>query len=92
MSHQNEDRQFVILRCFTVYGPSQRPDLAYYGTIDVQFSNQPINIYGDGTQSQTNTLISDCVKGTILGLEGSSSNQIVNISGSNSITHLEAIT
>jgi len=92
MSHRNEDIQFMILRYFSVYGPNQRPDMAYHRIIDALLNNQPINIYGDGTQSRTNTFISDCVEGTILALEGSSSNQIVNISGSNSTTLLEAIT
>ena len=91
MWHRNENLQFMTLRYFSVYGPNQRPDMAYYKIIYAILNNQPIDIYGDGTQSRTNTFISDCIEGTILALESKASNQIINISGASSTTLLGAI-
>ncbi|QPA31752.1 NAD-dependent epimerase/dehydratase family protein [Thermaerobacillus caldiproteolyticus] len=54
----------VILRYFTVYGPRQRPDMAFHRFIKQILAEQPITIFGDGTQSRDFTYISDCVKGT----------------------------
>lgn len=55
----------VILRYFTVYGPRQRPDMSFHRFIKQLLTNQPITIFGDGTQSRDFTYISDCIKGTI---------------------------
>jgi len=52
----------VILRFFTVYGPRQRPDMAFHRFIKQMLDQQPITLYGDGTQSRDFTYVSDCVK------------------------------
>lgn len=58
----------VILRYFTVYGPRQRPDMSFHRFIKQLLTNQPITIFGDGTQSRDFTYISDCVNGTTAAL------------------------
>jgi nucleoside-diphosphate-sugar epimerase len=62
--HTNFHIPTVILRYFTVYGPRQRPDMAFHRFIKQILTEQPITIFGDGTQSRDFTYISDCVKGT----------------------------
>ncbi|OPA77404.1 UDP-glucose 4-epimerase [Paenibacillus selenitireducens] len=52
----------VILRFFTVYGPRQRPDMAFHRFIKQMLDQQPITLYGDGTQSRDFTYVADCVK------------------------------
>ncbi len=59
----------TILRFFSVYGPGQRPDMAYHIFIRALLENEPITIYGDGEQSRSNTFISDCVQGILLAFE-----------------------
>lgn len=54
----------VILRYFTVYGPRQRSDMAFYRFIKGIFQREPIIIYGDGKQTRDFTFIGDCVEGT----------------------------
>ncbi|TWG66046.1 NAD-dependent epimerase/dehydratase family protein [Bacillus subtilis] len=54
----------VILRFFTVYGPRQRPDMAFHRLIKQHLQQKPLTIFGDGQQSRDFTYISDCVKGT----------------------------
>ncbi len=91
MWHRNENLQFTILRYFSVYGPNQRPDMAYSKFISAILHGSPIDIFGDGTQSRTNTYVKDCVEGTILALEKEPTNEIINISGEDSVTILGAI-
>lgn len=53
----------VIVRFFTVYGPRQRPDMAFHRFIKQILKAEPVTVYGDGTQSRDFTYVSDCVEG-----------------------------
>ncbi|MCG3085588.1 NAD-dependent epimerase/dehydratase family protein [Anoxybacillus sp. LAT_35] len=55
----------TILRYFTVYGPRQRPDMAFHRFIRQMLFDELITIFGDGTQTRDFTYISDCVNGTL---------------------------
>ncbi|MGI8500857.1 MAG: NAD-dependent epimerase/dehydratase family protein [Hassallia sp.] len=52
---------FVALRYFTVYGPRQRPDMAFHKFFKSILQSQAIPIYGDGLQTRDFTFISDAV-------------------------------
>lgn len=54
----------VTIRFFTVYGPRQRPDMAFHRFIAHILKGEPLTIFGDGTQSRDFTYVSDCVEGT----------------------------
>src|SRR6266487_5418410 len=73
----------TILRFFSVYGPRQRPDMAYHIFIRSLLCGEPITIYGDGEQSRSNTYVTDCVQGVILAFEKreQSIGEIFNIGG-----------
>ncbi|RTE03004.1 NAD-dependent epimerase/dehydratase family protein [Paenibacillus whitsoniae] len=51
----------VILRFFTVYGPRQRPDMAFHKFIAHALAGKPIPLNGDGTQTRDFTYVGDCV-------------------------------
>jgi len=53
------------LRYFTVYGPRQRPDMAFSRFFLAALLNQPITIYGDGDQTRDFTYIDDIVGATV---------------------------
>ena len=55
----------AILRYFSIYGPRQRPDMAYRIFIEALAEGRPITVFGDGTQSRSSTYVSDAVAGTI---------------------------
>jgi nucleoside-diphosphate-sugar epimerase len=55
----------VTLRFFSVYGPRQRPDMAYNIFINALLTDLPITIFGDGQQVRGNTFVSDCVEAVI---------------------------
>jgi UDP-glucuronate 4-epimerase len=78
------DLNFTILRYFSVYGPGQRPDMAYNKIIKAILNKQQIEIFGDGNQTRTNTYIDDCVEATYSAIMQVAQNETINISGENS--------
>ncbi len=59
------------LRYFSVYGPRQRPDMAFHRAIEAALTGQDFFLNGDGKQTRDFTYVADIVQGTILAaLEG----------------------
>jgi UDP-glucose 4-epimerase len=52
---------FVSLRYFTVYGPRQRPDMAFNKFFKAVLEDEAIPVYGDGQQTRDFTFVSDAV-------------------------------
>jgi UDP-glucuronate 4-epimerase len=71
----------VVLRYFSVYGPRQRPDMAYHIFIERILRGQPITVFGDGSQSRSNTYIADAVRATLLAWERGVPGAVYNIGG-----------
>lgn len=59
------DLPLVVLRYFSVYGPRQRPDMAYAKFLRALQYGETITVYGDGDQVRGNTYVADCVAATI---------------------------
>jgi UDP-glucose 4-epimerase len=57
----NHGLPVVSLRYFTVYGPRQRPDMAFHRFLKAARDGQPITLYGDGTQTRDFTFVDDIV-------------------------------
>ena len=55
----------VCLRFFTVYGPRQRPDMAFHRFIEATLDGGSINVFGDGEQTRDFTFIADIVEANI---------------------------
>lgn len=55
----------IIPRYFTVYGPAGRPDMAIFKFIRWIDTGEPIEIYGDGTQSRDFTYVDDVAEATL---------------------------
>jgi UDP-glucuronate 4-epimerase len=55
----------VCLRYFTVFGPRQRPDMAFHKFLRAALSDAPITILGDGRQTRDFTYVGDVVAATI---------------------------
>lgn len=71
----------VVLRYFSVYGPRQRPDMAYHIFIERILRGEPITVFGDGTQSRSNTFVADAVEATLLGAERGELGAVYNVGG-----------
>ena len=81
----------TIVRYFSIYGPRQRPDMAYHLFIEAMLDGQPITVFGDGEQTRSNTYIDDAVRGTILALQRGAVGGIYNLGGGRTISLNEAI-
>jgi nucleoside-diphosphate-sugar epimerase len=55
----------VVLRFFSVYGPRQRPDMAFHRFIEAGLGGRPLPVLGDGSQSRAFTHVSDIVAATV---------------------------
>jgi len=81
----------VCLRFFTVYGPSQRPDLAIHKFTDAIHHGRPIPQFGDGTTRRDYTYVDDIVQGVLSALAYDGAHfEIFNL-GENQTTSLSAL-
>jgi len=76
----------VSLRFFTVYGPGQRPDMAFHRFFKAILLNKPITIYGDGKQTRDFTYVDDIIEANIISLSKGKEGEIYNIGGGNQLT------
>ena len=81
----------VALRYFTVYGPRQRPDMAFNRFIKAILKAEEITIYGNGTQTRDYTYIGDIVGGTLSAVEGEVVGEVFNLGGGFNMTLNEVL-
>jgi len=81
----------VSLRYFTVYGPRQRPDMAFHKFIKAIFNEDQIKIYGDGRQTRDFTYVLDIVNANMLAAKSDYRGEAFNIGGGTRITLMGAI-
>ncbi|MFH1825393.1 MAG: GDP-mannose 4,6-dehydratase [Candidatus Firestonebacteria bacterium] len=80
----------VSLRYFSVYGPWQRPDMAFNIFINNILSGKSLPIF-DALSTRDFTYISDIVKGTILAAKSDFTGEVFNLGGGNRISLGEVI-
>jgi nucleoside-diphosphate-sugar epimerase len=71
----------TVLRYFTVYGPMGRPDMSYFRFMQLIDAGEPIEIYGDGSQSRDFTYIDDISDGTARAVESRLGYEVINLGG-----------
>jgi UDP-glucose 4-epimerase len=54
------------LRYFTVFGPRQRPDMAFRKYIEAALDGRTFQVYGDGSQTRDFTYVADAVRSNLL--------------------------
>jgi nucleoside-diphosphate-sugar epimerase len=81
----------VSLRYFTVYGPRQRPDMAFYRFILATLEGRTITVFEDGNQTRDFTYIDDIVHGTILASEKGIDGRVYNLGGGSRISVNEVL-
>jgi nucleoside-diphosphate-sugar epimerase len=90
--HTNFGVPTVSLRYFTVYGPRQRPDMAFHRFCKAALEHAPLHIYGDGYQTRDFTCVSDIVEANILAATTEAAiGQVMNISGGARVSVREVI-
>lgn len=73
----------LSLRLFTVYGPRQRPDMAFHKFFKAIKENKQVSIFGDGKQTRDFTYIEDVVEAHFAALERGKISETYNIGGGN---------
>ncbi|WP_018253852.1 MULTISPECIES: NAD-dependent epimerase/dehydratase family protein [Salinispora] len=81
----------VALRYFTVYGPRQRPDMAFSRMLFAAFTGLPLTLFGDGTQRREFTYVSDVVAATMAAADADARDEVINVGGGASVSMIEAI-
>jgi nucleoside-diphosphate-sugar epimerase len=74
------------LRYFTVYGPRQRPDMAFNRFIRAALQHQPITLYGDGEQTRDFTFVTNAVAATIAAGERGVPGRAYNVGGGSRVS------
>jgi len=75
------------LRFFTVYGPRQRPDMAFNRFIRAIARGEPIQLYGDGSQTRDFTYVEDVVEACLRAASAEAGvGAVINVGGGSSVT------
>ena len=89
--HANYGLPTVSLRFFTVYGPGQRPDMAFHRFLKAVWEEKPIVVFGDGHQTRDFTYIDDIIEATVSSLDCGRSGEVYNIGGGHRLSLNEII-
>jgi len=71
----------VALRFFTVFGPRQRPDMAFHKFIKNALEGKPIEVYGNGSQTRDFTFVADVVEANLGAMTYDGDEAVFNIGG-----------
>jgi UDP-glucuronate 4-epimerase len=85
-SHPGAVTSVVALRYFTVYGPRQRPDMAFSRIMRAARSGHAVSLYGTGEQRRDFTYVSDAVNATIAAATVDAQAEVVNVGSGSSVT------
>ena len=89
---QNFGVPVTALRYFTVYGPRQRPDMAFHKFLKAAINSEAISIYGDGQQTRDYTYISDAIAANLAaGDVPEAIGEVFNIGGGSRVTLMELL-
>ncbi len=73
--------ELVTLRYFTVYGPRQRPDMAFARFVSAALRGDEMPLLGDGLQRRDFTYVGDAAEATALALERGRPGAVYNVAG-----------
>ena len=76
----------VALRYFTVYGPRQRPDMAFHKFIRALLAGEEITVYGDGEQTRDFTYVADAAEGTVRAAFAEVVGEVFNLGGGSRVS------
>jgi nucleoside-diphosphate-sugar epimerase len=82
----NHNVPAASVRYFTVYGPRQRPDMAFHRFFRAAINGDPIVLYGDGEQTRDFTYVSDAVAATMAAGDVGVPGRAYNVGGGSRVT------
>jgi UDP-glucuronate 4-epimerase len=81
----------VALRYFTVYGPRQRPDMAFTRIVRGLAEGGVFRVFGTGEQTRDVTYVADAVSATLAAMERAPAGATYNVGGGSETTLLDVI-
>lgn len=89
---QNFSVPVTALRYFTVYGPRQRPDMAFHQFFKAAINDEAITIFGDGQQTRDYTFVSDIVAANLAAAKiPAAIGEVFNIGGGSRVSLVELL-
>jgi nucleoside-diphosphate-sugar epimerase len=88
---RSQEVPVVGMRYFTIYGPRQRPDMAFARFLQRAVASEPLPVLGDGRQVREFTYVDDVVAATIAAAEHGERGAVYNVGGGEPVAVLEAI-
>jgi UDP-glucuronate 4-epimerase len=82
----------VGMRFFSVYGPRQRPDMAFANVFDCLARGLPFRMFGNGRQTRDFTFVADVVEATLAAMLHAPAGRVYNVGGGSEISLLDALT
>ena len=89
--YRSRGLEMVGLRYFTVYGPRQRPDMAFRRLCEAAIHGHVFPLFGDGSQSRDFTYVTDAVDATYRAALADEIAPIYNVGGGEESTLADAI-
>jgi UDP-glucose 4-epimerase len=90
--HANHGIDTISLRYFSVYGPRQRPDMAFRRFCHAILEHEPIQLFGDGAQTRDFTYVGDIVAATrAAGAVPRGDGRVYNVGGGASVSLQRAV-
>jgi UDP-glucuronate 4-epimerase len=83
--------ELVTLRYFTVYGPRQRPDMAFARFVRAALQGGEMPLLGDGRQTRDFTYVGDAAEATAVALERGRPGAVYNVAGGRPVELAEAL-
>src|ERR687895_792611 len=83
--------ELVTLRYFTVYGPRQRPDMAFARFVRTALEGGEMPLLGDGRQTRDFTYVGDAAEATALALERARPGSVYNVAGGRPVALADAL-
>jgi UDP-glucuronate 4-epimerase len=83
--------ELVTLRYFTVYGPRQRPDMAFARFVRAALHGGEMPLLGDGRQLRDFTYAGDAAEATALALERGRPGKVYNVAGGRPVVLADAL-
>jgi nucleoside-diphosphate-sugar epimerase len=78
--------EVISLRYFTVYGPRQRPDMAFSRIISALLTGETFRLFGTGQQSRDFTYVGDAVEATLAAMADGPGTRVYNVGGGSETT------
>ena len=82
----------ACLRFFTVYGPSQRPEMAIHKFTRLIAAGEPITMFGDGSSRRDYTYVDDIIDGVVSTMDLAPDFEVLNLGGAETTALSDLVT